>query len=176
MKALKVVKAYPLSDDDIRRVLGHDIKIWNYPQLEGLRNIDEMFDSKGRAILLYPNAGRNAGHWVCLMNCRDGIHYFDSYGEEPEEPRDDVPEEQKVEWGIEYPFLTRLLKSSGKPVFSNTYQFQSSNPAVADCGRHACVRLLYAQYSLAKYKAIIKKSKLTPDDFVTGVTFDKLKK
>jgi hypothetical protein len=35
---------------------------------------------------------------------------------------------------------------------------------------------LYAPYSLQKYASIIKSSGLSPDDFVSGVTYDKLRK
>jgi hypothetical protein len=77
---------------------------------------------------------------------------------------------------IEKPFLTKLLRASGKPVFYNNHAFQSSSPSVATCGRHCVVRLLYAPYSLDKYGGIIKKSGMSADDFVSGLTYDKLRK
>ena len=175
-KALKKVKAYPLSDDDIRKVLGDTIKIWNYPNLENLESIDDLFDDQGRAILLYPNNGPTSGHWCCLMNRKNGIEYFDPYGNCPEEPKEEVPQDNLEEWNCERPFLTRLLKTSGKKVFYNTFAFQKTSPNISDCGRHCCCRLLYAPFSLEKYAGILKKSKLSPDDFVCGLTCDKLKK
>jgi hypothetical protein len=174
--ALKQVKAYPLSDTDIRKVLGSNIKIWNYPQLGGLERVEQMFDDQGRAIILYPNSGPSSGHWCCLINKRNGIHYFDSYGEEPEEPKDDVLEENLKEWGADYPDLLRLLKGSGRPVFYNTHKFQSEKADVATCGRHCCARLLYAPATLDQYAKVIKKSGLTADEFVSGLVFDKLGK
>lgn len=175
-RALKQVKGYALSDDDLRKVLGDSIKIWNYPDLKDVTSTEQLFDDQGRAILLYPNNGRTSGHWTCLINKKDGIHYFDSYGEKPEEPKEDVPIELQKEWGTEFPDLTRILRASGKPVYSNTHQFQSGKPDIATCGRHCAVRLLYAPYSNEKYASIIKKSGLSADDFVTGVIFKKLGK
>jgi len=175
-QALKQVKAYPLSDSDIRKVLGANIKIWNYPQLKGLTSVEQLFDDQGRAILLYPNSGPCSGHWCCLLDKPDGIHYFDSYGEEPEEPKDDVPEENLREWGADYPDLTRLLKNAAVPVYYNHHKFQSESPSVANCGRHCCTRLLYSNKTLDQYNRIIKKSGLTADEFVCGVIFDKLGK
>jgi hypothetical protein len=175
-KALKKVKAYPLSDDDIRKVLGVTIKIWNYPNLENLESVDDLFDEQGRAILLYPNNGPMSGHWCCLMNRKNGIEYFDSYGNCPEEPKSEVPQDKLEEWNCDRPFLTRLLKGSGKKVWYNHHTFQVSKGDVATCGRHCCSRLLYAPFSLEKYAGILKKSGLSPDDFVCGLTADKLKK
>lgn len=175
--SLKKIKAYPLGDDDIRKLLGEDIKIWNYPQLKKLSNIEEMFDAKGRAILLYPNISPTAGHWTALINKKNGIETFDSYGDAPDtEQRGGISKGRLEQMDIEKPYLTKLLRASGKPVYYNNKAFQSSSPDVANCGRHCVVRLLYAPYSLDKYDSIIKKSGMSPDDFVTAITFDKLGK
>lgn len=175
--SIKEVKEYPLGDDDIRKILGNDIKIWNYPQLKKLSNIEEMFDAKGRAILLYPNISPTAGHWTALLNKKEGIEAFDPYGDAPDtEQRGGISKGRLEQMDIEKPFLTKLLRASGRPVYYNNHAFQSSSPSVATCGRHCVVRLLYAPYSLDKYGAIIKKSGLTADNFVSGLTYDKLRK
>lgn len=175
--SIKKVHQYPLGDDDIRKLLGNDIKIWNYPQLEGLNNIRELFDSKGRAILLFPNITPTAGHWTCLINKGDHIEFFDSYGDAPDTTqRGGLSKKRLEDLDIERPYLTKLLRASGKPVYYNNHTFQSSSPNIANCGRHCVVRLLYAPYSLDKYNSIIKKSGLTADEFVSGLTYDKLKK
>jgi hypothetical protein len=170
------VKQYPLGDDDIRKLLGEDISIHTYPQLAEMRSIKELFDSKGRAILLFPNASPTMGHWCCLINKTDGIEFFDPYGEAPEDQKDGLSKSRLEQLNIDRPTLTALLKASGRPVFYNTHQFQQDKGSVATCGRHCAVRLLYAPYSLDKYNAIIKSSGLSPDDFVAGVTYDKLRK
>ena len=173
---LAKARQYPLSDEDIRKVVGGDVKIWNYRDLEGLQNIEQMFDDKGRAILLYPNAGPNTGHWVCLIHRGDSIEFFDPYGEAPEEQKDGLSEQRLEAFGIDTPELIRLLKGSGKPVYYNTHQFQSLKNSIATCGRHCAVRLLYSPYSLEKYKSVIDSSKMSPDDFVVGVSYDKIRK
>jgi len=171
------VKSYPLGDDDIRKLLGNDIKIWNYPQLKELESADELFDEKGRAIVLFPNSSPTSGHWTCLMNRPNAIEFFDPYGDAPDTAQKDGMSRSRLEMlDIERPDLTRLLRATGKPVFYNHHQFQRESPNVATCGRHCVVRLLYAPYSLDKYASIIKKSKMTPDDFVSGITYDKLRK
>jgi hypothetical protein len=171
------VKEYPLGDDDIRKMLGNDIKIWNYPQLKELESADDLFDEKGRAILLFPNVSPTSGHWTCLINRPDSIEFFDPYGDAPDTAQKDGMSKGRLEMlDIKHPDLTRLLRASGKPVFYNRHAFQSSSPSVATCGRHCVVRLLYAPYSLDKYGAIIKKSGMSADNFVSGLTYDKIRK
>jgi len=170
------IKEYPLSDDDIRKLLGSDIKIQTYPQLGDYQDVSQMFDEKGRAILLFPNASPTMGHWCCLINRPNKIEFFDPYGEAPEKQKAGLSQSRLQQLDIDHPYLTKLLRSSGKPVVYNTYDFQKEKSNIATCGRHCAVRLLYAPYPLARYKAIIDKSGLSPDNFVSGITFDKIRK
>jgi len=176
MSSIAEVKDYPLSDGDIRKILGDDISILTYPDLGKMSSIDECFDSKGRCILLFLTSSPTEGHWVCLLNKKNGIHFFDPYGDKPEEQFDNVPRSRLEELNQGQPFLTHLLRASGRPVYYNTHGFQKDSEKVSTCGRHACVRCLYAPYSLQKYKSIIDASKMTPDEFVCGITADKLHK
>ncbi|NCX94087.1 MAG: hypothetical protein EBX40_05380 [Gammaproteobacteria bacterium] len=144
--------------------------------MESLSSADQLFDAKGRAILLFPNAAPTVGHWTALIKKRDGIEFFDPYGDAPEAQKDGLSQSRLEQLNIAYPTLTNLLRASGKPVYYNTHAFQSSKPSVATCGRHAAVRLFYAPYNLDKYKAAIDSSGLSADDFVSGVTFDKIRK
>ena len=170
------VKQYPLGDDDIRKLLGDDIAIHTYPQLGDMNSIAEAFDRKGRAIVLFPNASPTMGHWCCMIRKKDGIEFFDPYGEAPEDQKEGLSQSRMEQLDIARPYLTKLLKASGVPVYYNTHQFQQDKSSVATCGRHCAVRLLYAPFSLDKYADTIEKSGLSPDDFVAGVTYDKLRK
>ena len=170
------VRRYALSDTDIRRLLGSDIAIHNYPDLERMSSIDELFDAKGRAILLYPNSGPTSGHWVALLRRPGRIEFLDSYGDAPDTQNDELPTAYLKTLDADRPHLTRLLRASGLPVYYNRHKFQKESPDVATCGRHAATRLLYAPYSLAKYKSIIDKSGMSADDFVSGVVYSLLGK
>jgi hypothetical protein len=172
---LAEVKSYALSDSDITKILG-PTKIFPYPDLEHMTSIDQCFDDKGRCIILFPNVSATMGHWCCMIRRPKSIEFFDPYGDAPERQKDGLPEHHKENLDIDEPLLTRLMRASGLPVYYNTHPFQSDRAAISTCGRHCVVRLLYAPYSLDKYASIIKKSGLTPDDFVSGVTYDKLRK
>lgn len=174
--ALERVKAYPLSDGDIRAILGNDIKIFTYPQLKRFRSADDLFDSKGRCLVLFLTEGPTAGHWCCLLKRGDAIEFFDPYGDSPEEVKDEIPKSKREQLDMNSPYLTRLLQASGRPVYYNTYAFQKEKRDINTCGRHCIVRLLYAPKSLETYKRIIDSSGLSPDDFVSGVSASMLGK
>ena len=145
---LSEARDYALSDADIRKLLGDDIRIWTYPQLQYLPNADSLFDAKGRCILLFLTNSPTSGHWCCLLKKKEGIEFFDSYGEPPEAQLDEVPRDRLAQLDEDRPFLTRLLRASGRPVFYNTYPFQKERNDINTCGRHAVVRCLYAPNTL----------------------------
>ena len=157
-------------------MLGDDISLITYPDLNRVDNINDVFDSKGRCILLFLTSSPTAGHWCCMLNKKKGIEFFDPYGEAPEKQKEGADPALLAQLGERQPRLLELLKKSGRPVFYNTYPFQKDTEGVNSCGRHCVVRCLYAPYSLEKYKSIIDSSGLSPDDFVSGITFDKLRK
>lgn len=176
MEGLGEVKSYPLSDADIRKILGKDIKIMTYADLANLRNIRQAFDSKGRCILLYLTQSETSGHWVCMLNKGDHIEYFDPYGDAPNSALKTITPEERQEYGEEQPYLTDLMKASGMPVYYNTHPFQKDKADVNTCGRHSVMRCLYAPYSLEKYKKAMDASGMSPDNFVSALTVQKLGK
>ena len=174
--SLEEVKDYPLSDGDIRRLLGQDIKILTYPELKNMRSIENCFDSKGRCIILFLTTSPTEGHWCCMLRNKEGIEFFDPYGDPPEAQKEGISGGLLNQLDERQPYLTALMRGSGLPVYYNTHAFQKDKANINTCGRHCVVRCLYSPYSLDKYNKIIKSSGLSPDDFVSGVTADKLGK
>jgi hypothetical protein len=170
------IRSYPLSDEDIRKILGRDISIITYPQLGEMNSINDAFDSKGRCIMLYLTEDNHSGHWVCMLNKGNTIEYFDPYGEAPEQALDTVPQSKLQELDEASPYLTQLLRASGKKVSYNHYAFQKDKADVNTCGRHSVVRCLYAPYSITKYKKVMDSTGMSPDDFVSALTAQKLGK
>lgn len=165
--ALAKVRAYPLSDADIRAALGDNIAIHTNRELRGMRRIDDLFDSQGRAILLYTPEDPTSGHWVCLMKRKDGIYFWDSYGDRP-----DIP----AYLGDQPPILTQLLSHAGVPVHYNTHPYQKMGGSVATCGRWCIARLLYRDRDEAAFRSIVGEFKGNPDDFVSGLIYAFIKK
>jgi hypothetical protein len=104
------------------------------------------------------------------------IEFFDPYGDKPEAQKKGLGRSRLEEYDIERPDLTRLLRATGLPVYYNTHDFQRESPNVATCGRHSAVRLMYDDKDIDQYNSMIEESGKSPDDFVTEMTFNKLRK
>lgn len=163
------IKEYPLSDADIRQILGDDIKILTYPDLGKLKSIDECFDSKGRSIILFLTNGPTEGHWCCMLRKKKGILFWDSYGEAPEEQFDDIPQSRLEALDQDHPYLTKLMRQSGRPIYYNTHQYQKLDGDIATCGRWCVARCLYGDKSEEYFKKVVDKSGMAPDTFVSGL-------
>jgi hypothetical protein len=111
-----------------------------------------------------------------MLNKKDTIEFFDPYGEPPEYALKEIGTRARKALNGNRFVLTDLLKSSGKKVIYNTYPFQKDKKNVNTCGRHSVVRCLYAPYSLEKYKKVMDKSGMTPDNFVSALTAPKIGK
>jgi hypothetical protein len=169
------VRDYPLSDGDIRQLLG-DVKIMTYPELKRMKSIDQCFDSKGRCIILFLTTSPTEGHWCAMLRKKKGIEFFDPYGEAPDAQKNDIPRSRLEQLDESQPDLTRLLRASGRPVYYNKHAFQKDKASVNTCGRHCVTRLACGNMSLAAYQKMIKGSGLSPDDFVSAYTWEKLHK
>jgi len=170
------VKGYSLSDSDIRKILGNDIKIITYPMLGEMSSIEEAFDAKGRCVMLVPNVSPTMGHWVAMINRPSSIEFFDPYGDRPEAQLDGVPQSRLEQMDEDQPYLTNLMRGSGLPIYYNTHPFQIESGNINTCGRHCVARLMFKGKTLKQYKSIIDKTGLNPDKFVSGLTYLEIKK
>jgi hypothetical protein len=160
---LTEIKSHPLSDYDLRQLLGHNITIRTNRQIEGEQDIDNLFDNEGRFIMLYTPEDPKFGHWVCLIRFKDHIYYFDPYGDPPD---------QKVDLGDYPPTLTKLLEAKGLPVYYNKHAYQTLRNDVATCGRWCAVRLHYKNKTENQFYNIVKIFKGYPDDFVAAFIYN----
>ena len=173
------VKEYPLSDGDIREILGDDISIITYPDLNKIDDINQIFDKKGRCILLFLTSSPTAGHWCCLLSKKKGITFFDPYGEAPEKQKEGADPALLDQLGERQPRLLELLKKSGRPVFYNTFPYQSEGSGINTCGRWCVSRCLYAPKTDEYFHDVVMKAKakgMDGDAFVSGLTYPVIKK
>lgn len=173
---IEKIEDYPLSDEDVRIILGRDVSIVLYPDLANMESIDECFDSKGRCVLLFLTSSPTSGHWCCLLKKKDGIHFFDPYGEAPEEQKEGASPALLEQMNERQPHLVHLLKASGRPVFYNTHDFQKEDSHVNTCGRWCVVRCMHKGKSIEQFKQMVDDSGMHPDAFVSVVTYKKLGK
>lgn len=173
---MEEAKAYALSDDDIRDLLGGSIRITTYPDLDKVQHIDEIFDKHGRAILFVPQQNEQQGHWTALIKKRNMIEFFDPYGDPPEAQKDTIDDAQLRKMHMTEPLLAELLTNNPYKIIYNKVPLQKLEDDVNTCGRHAVCRLLYHKYPLEKYREIVQRYGANPDEFVIKLTYDELGK
>ena len=71
---LKIMRT-PLSDSDIRKILGNDIKIIVYPDLSKYSNLGDLSPANRDCCIILYELKQLSGHWTCLT--RDGDLFFE---------------------------------------------------------------------------------------------------
>jgi hypothetical protein len=170
----KQAEGYSLSDDDIRHLLGGNIKITPYSDLANVQHISQLFDSKGRAIIFFPQQSEQSGHWTAMIRNGREIEFFDPYGEPPDAQKDNLSKSKLEELKMNRPLLSNLLENSGHRIIFNKIQLQKIADDVATCGRHCVCRLIYHKYPIQRYRQMISRSGMTPDQFVVASTYSDL--
>jgi hypothetical protein len=167
------VKEYALSDDDIHKIIP-TLDVMPYPDLLRAKTIDDVLDDKGRLMLLYLTENQNTGHWVCVLKYRDQpvVEFFDPYGLAPDQQSKWLDDERLEEFGQDTFHLTKLLKNSPYKVIWNKTKFQKDRADINTCGRHCLTRLYLKHLTLPQYTKLVKSSGVSPDDFVSGFTFN----
>ena len=168
------IKAYSLSDKDMKKIIP-TLKVVSYPELLNAKHIDEVLDSKGRLMLLYLTENEHTGHWVCLLKRRGTktLEYFDPYGNYgPDGESKWLTPQELEEFGQDTFHLSKLIKSSPYKLIINKTKFQKDKRDVNTCGRHCLTRLYLKHLSLPEYTKLVQGSGVSPDDFVSGFTFN----
>jgi hypothetical protein len=170
---VKKVSETPMGDNNIRKYLPN-AKILKYSELADVENIEELLPSpKSYFFLLYEHAFNN-GHWVVINryinNGKDTICFFCSYGSKIDAPLRWNSPARNQELGQGTPYLSILLRKSGKTLQYNNVAYQSKTSPVATCGAFATLWIkanLRENMSLTDFHDWIKEIK---DE--TGLSYD----
>lgn len=173
---MEEAKNYALSDGDIKQLLGGNIKITTYPDLDKVSDIREIFDNQGRAILFFPQSSEQEGHWTALIKDGHTIEFFDPYGERPDAQKNSLSDSKLEQMRMKEPMLHDLLTNSPCNVVFNKVQLQKLQNCVNTCGRHAVCRLKHYKMPIRKYREMIYRTGENPDDFVVNETYKSLGK
>ena len=170
MDTLQKAAKYSLSDDDIQKLLGKDTRILRYPELAN-KTIENLFDRRGNAVLLFLTEGQNSGHWIGALYFPKSheVEVFDSFGTTIDGDRRWISHDKLLSFDEAAPLLSQLLSNFHGKVIHNTTKLQKDSSDT--CGRHVCMRMLHRDLSLPQYIAKVQESGQTPDDFVTEQTF-----
>jgi hypothetical protein len=111
------IERKPLSDADLRTILGDNLKIIKYSELANVESLDALLPkSTDYCILLYETE-ENSGHWVALMRYtsvsdQDRFEFFDPYGYKPDSELRWISQQMRESLGQEEPYLTKLIKQA----------------------------------------------------------------
>jgi hypothetical protein len=159
-----------LGEDDIRSLLGNDIKIITYPELAN-HTLDTVFDPQGRCVILFLTESDHDGHWIGLRKSSDGVEFFDSFGKQPDGDLSWLSSAEKIKLHETKPLLHDLLQSAGR-VDYNKKKLQRDSSST--CGRHVCWRLLNPG-PLSQYVNTLVGSG-DPDKYVCQKTYERIHK
>jgi len=137
---IKKIEATPMGDNNIRQYLPN-ARVITYKELADVSSIEELLPKpKDYFFLLYEHAP-NVGHFVSvnryINNGKDTICFFCSYGSKIDAPLFWNSPARNRELGQDKPYLTNLLRKSGKALQYNNVQYQSKQSPVATCGAFA---------------------------------------
>ena len=153
----------PISDQEIKTFIP-EANVMLYSQLKQCNSLPRL-----PLFLLYETAPKY-GHWVLIVQTKEGIEHFDSYSILTDEELKFVPEEFAKRSGQETPWLVQLLMNTGQPIHYNEYKFQSTNSSISTCGRWCALRCLFADQKISQFAAMVKrgcsKYSLNPDQLV----------
>jgi hypothetical protein len=137
---VKAISQTPMGDDNIRKYFPN-AKILTYKQLADVDNISELLPQPKSYFFLLYEQSVNSGHWVVINryidNGRDTICFFCSYGSKIDAPLRWNSPLKNAELGQDRPYLSELLRKSGKTIQYNKIQYQSKTSPVATCGAFA---------------------------------------
>jgi hypothetical protein len=161
-------KSKPLSGDSIKEAINKYPIL--YSELKNYNSIDDVLGNEGYAILMY-EVSRYSGHYVSIFKDSKGnINFQDPYGFPVDVPINNnmVPFDKPLPR-----YLTLLLSKSKYNVIQNTFDYQSKQSTVQDCGRHSICRIKLRHLSNEQYKRLLINSSipfLNCDNIVTLMT------
>ena len=142
--AVQEISETPMSDANIRRYFPN-AKVLKYSELADIEDITQLLPQPKSFFFLLYEQSFNSGHFTSVNryidNGRDTICFFCSYGSKIDAPlRWNSPEKNR-ELGQSEPYLTQLLRKSGKTIQYNRIQYQSKTSPKATCGAFATLWL-----------------------------------
>lgn len=167
-----------LTDEQISSLLDHQIPIMSYSDLieRGVMNV--LRETPSNAVVFLVRQKPDYGHWcLCWLKTKgseQGLHCYDSYGNEPDgkEWKQNLTEKTLKQLNQENPYLLSQLYESGKSIYFNEYQHQNINKNISTCGRHVACRASFLDLDTDEYNDMITSKGMPPDLVVVKATND----
>jgi hypothetical protein len=174
-KDLSKLEQYALSGEDLVKLVGV-IDILTYPDLDNYKNLDDLFKKRDQVVVLFLTESKDFGHWLAMLLHRhkNAVEVFDSYGMKVDSHRTWLSSSELKSLDQVAPQMMDLIKKSKYHAVYNDKCLQEDG--VNTCGRHVACRIMHKDMLLPKYIDLIEASGMSPDEFVTLITYKKLGK
>ena len=172
MDRIKHIEMTPLSDDDIRTILGKDTKILEYKDLTKYSSIDQLLPKPTDYCILLYELQKDSGHWTAILKYDDIVEFFDPYGLKYDNELAWISNNIKAKLHEDQPLLSNLLNNTNHTIIYNKTRFQSMKSDVSTCGDHCAhriYRLIHNDFNLDEYISYMKHIK---DEH--GLTYDEI--
>jgi hypothetical protein len=170
--------SYPLSDKDVRKILGsqgRSVRIVGYPSLHRFRSVDQLLGRGGAAVILVEQEP-GQGHWTGLVRVDPKtLEWFDPLGVRIDRQLAKIDPAMRHQLHEATPWLSRLIgRSRYERVIQNDARIQRQSPSINTCGRHTALRILNRKIPIDQYiqavRSAAKAERISPDEFVTAAT------
>ena len=163
----------PLSDADLRHILGDDLKIVQYSDLSKYSTLNDLLPKPTDDCIILYEEEEDSGHWVALLKYGNTVEYFDPYGSKWDTPLTWNTRIENQQLGQSMKYLSGLLERSNLKRIYSPYHFQKLNGTVNTCGSHCAhriYRLRHDNMDLHDYYGYMEdaehKLKASPDEVV----------
>jgi hypothetical protein len=168
MSEVKELIASPMSDGDLRNVLGNDVKIKPYSDLASLRSLDSLLPNATDSCVLLYETQPGVGHWTALMKYDDMYEFFDPYGLYPDKELQWISKARRKLLRQSEPYLSQLLKRSGKQWIYNKRDYQKMSDTVNTCGDHCAHRIYRLTHNDMDLKDYSEYMEHVKDEYKVG--------
>jgi len=175
VELMKKKLEYSLSDSDLKSVLGEDLRIIKYADLDNFKSLNKLLPENNSYLVILIESEHNSGHW-CALSFRDNVFtLLDSYGCKLTDELNFISKSMNYLLGNTKKEMENLIKNTSDccEVIYNKERLQSKNSGIATCGRWCSAYLSYFKlgYDLEDFLNFIYKrcdeSGLPPDIIVT---------
>ena len=170
----KLVK-HPLSDEELKAILGRNLKIIMYPDLAKYSTIEQPLPNPNDycIILIVESESKYniSGHWCALLKYNGIYEWFDPYGNDVDvDLMSWMDRKTRARLHESKPYLTYLLK--GRKYIYNKVKYEVLKKGVNTCGSHSSYRI----YQFKKYSLTLEQYQKHMLDLSKqyGIGFDKI--
>ena len=164
-----------LSDEELKVILGKNLKIVMYPDLAKYTTIEQLLPNPNDycIILIVESESKFniSGHWCALLKY-DGIYeWFDPYGNDVDvDLMTWMDRKTRARLHESTPYLTYLLK--GRKYIYNKVKYEVLKKGVNTCGSHSSYRI----YQFVKYNRTLEDYQKHMQDLSKqfGMGYDKI--